>query len=202
MFFKICVLKKFATLTGKHLCWPFQAFFYKTSRVAASGVLLQQISFSAKRGMYWRQSHRFLSRTLLKTRVKPQKQPLQLFYKKTCSQKFYKFHRKTSVFKFLFNRVAGQETQTQMISCGIYEGFRGWCLRMTASETCWSVLKLAQIVHNFHCAKSVQVWSVFLSLFSRNWTEYREIRSIQSKCGKMQTRKNSVFRHFSRSVLY
>ena len=49
--------------------------------------------------MYWRQSYRFLSRTPLKTRVKPKKQPLQLFHKKRCSQKFYKFHKKTSVLK-------------------------------------------------------------------------------------------------------
>ena len=35
-----------------------------------------------------------------------------------------------------------------MLSCGVYEVFRGWCLRTTVSETCcfiWSVLKLAQI---------------------------------------------------------
>ena len=48
----------------------------------------------------------------------------------------------------LFNRVAGQETQTKIFSYGIYEVFRDWCLQTTASETCyftWSVLKLAQI---------------------------------------------------------
>ena len=60
-------------------------------------------------------------------------------------------------------------------------------------------LKLAD---SFHCAKSVQIQSVFWSVISRNRIEYREIRSIQSKCGKMRTRKNSVFGHFSRSVLY
>ena len=40
-----------------------------------------------------------------------------------------------------------------------------------------------------HCVKSVQLRSVFWSLFSR----------IQSKYGKIRTRKNSVFRHFSHS---
>ena len=47
-------------------------------------------------------------------------------------------------------RVAGQETQTQMVSYGVYEIFKN--LRTTASETCcftWSVLlssyTLAQI---------------------------------------------------------
>ena len=41
--------------------------------------------FSAELGIYWTQSHRFLFRTPLKTRVKPQKQPLELFCKKRCS---------------------------------------------------------------------------------------------------------------------
>ena len=56
----------------------------------------------------------------------------------------------TPVLKSLFDSVAGQETQTQMFSCGIYEIFKN--LRTTASETCcftWSVLlnkyTLAQI---------------------------------------------------------
>ena len=43
MFFKISVLKNFATFTGKHLCWPLQAFFYRTPTVAASGFWRQQI---------------------------------------------------------------------------------------------------------------------------------------------------------------
>ena len=41
-----------------------------------------EIRFSAKSGMCWRQSHRFLSLTSLKTQLKRQKQPLQLFYEK------------------------------------------------------------------------------------------------------------------------
>ena len=45
MFFKIGVLKNFATFTGKHLCWPLQAFFYRTPAVAASGFLRQEVLF-------------------------------------------------------------------------------------------------------------------------------------------------------------
>ena len=52
---------------------------------------------------------RFFLRTSLKTRVEPQKQPLELFCKKRCSEKFCKFHRKIPVLKSLFNRVAGLE---------------------------------------------------------------------------------------------
>ena len=41
-----------------------------------------------------------------------------------------------------------------------------------------------------HCVKSVQIRNIVWSVFSRIRTEYRKIR----------TRKNSVFRHFSRSL--
>ena len=129
--------------------------------------------------MHWRQSHWFLSRTPLKTRVKPQ--------------------------KFLFNRVAGQETQTQMFSCGVCKVFRDWCLRTTASETCcftWSVLKLAQIGTWLSLREKYPGMKFFLVRIFRSWTEYREIRSIESECGKIRTRKNPVSGNFSRSILY
>ena len=43
---------------------------------------------------------------------------------------------------------------------------------------------------DFHCVKSVQIWSFSWSVFPRIRTEYRKIR----------TRKNSLFGHFSHSV--
>ena len=80
MLFKTSVPKNFTILV------PFliklQALFYRTPKVVASGFSRQQILFSAKSGMYWRQLHRFLPQSLLKTRAKSQKQPLQLFSKK------------------------------------------------------------------------------------------------------------------------
>ena len=54
-----------------------------------------------------------------------------------------------------------------------------------------------KISSNIHCVKSVQIQSFFWSVFSHIRTEYGEI--LQSKCGKIQTRKNSIFGHFSRS---
>ena len=48
-----------------------------------------------------------------------------------------------------------------------------------------------------HCVKSVQIWSYFWSVFPRIRTEYGR---IQSECGKIRTRNNSVFGQFSRSV--
>ena len=68
-----------------------KAFFYRTPKVAASGFSRQQIPFSAKSGMYWRQSHRFLSQTSMKTQVKPQKWQLQLFYQKCVPRNFVNF---------------------------------------------------------------------------------------------------------------
>ena len=53
-----------------------------------------------------------------------------------------------------------------------------------------------------HCVKSVQIRSFSWSVFSRMWTEYGEILRIQPECGKIRTRKNSVFGHFSRSACY
>ena len=160
------------------------------------------IPFSTKCGMYWRKSHRFLSRTLLKTRVKPQKQPLQLFYKKGVLRNFINF-----IGTYLYRSFFLIELQTKRLKhrcfpvefmkfseAGVYE-------RLLLKPVGVSLDQL-KLVHTFHCAKSVQIRSVFWSLFSRNRTEYREIQSIQSKCGKMRTRKNSVSGHFSRSVLY
>ena len=51
--------------------------------------------------------------------------------------------------------------------------------------------------------KSVQIQSFFWSVFSRIRTEYGDLPvnlRIQSVCGKIWIRKNSVFGHFSRSV--
>ena len=47
--------------------------------------------------------------------------------------------------------------------------------------------------------KSVQIRSFLWSVFFRIWTEYGVSLRIQSECGKIQTRKNSVFGNFPRS---
>ena len=87
LFFKICVLKIFAILETLS---KLQTFFYRTPTVVtvvASGFSQQKKLFSAEFGIYCRQMNRFLFRTPLKTRVKPQKQPLELFCQKKCSKK-------------------------------------------------------------------------------------------------------------------
>ena len=72
LFFKIGALKNLARFTGKHLCWPLQAFFYRPPTVAASG-FDSRCLFSAESGIYSWQLHRFSLRTSFKTRVKSQK---------------------------------------------------------------------------------------------------------------------------------
>ena len=80
MFFKYMFLK--ISLYWNLFFIMVQTFFYRTPTVAASGFLRQQTFFSAKFGIYCWQSHQFLFRTTLKTQVKSQEQPLQLFCKK------------------------------------------------------------------------------------------------------------------------
>ena len=91
MFFKIGALKNLAVFTGKHLCWPLHAFFYRTPIVTASTFSRQQILFSGEPGIYCWPSHRYLLRTPSKTRLKPQKQPLELFCKKGILRSFANF---------------------------------------------------------------------------------------------------------------
>ena len=55
---------------------------------------------------------------------------------------------------------------------------------------CYTMM-LNLLLHFFHCMKSVQIRSYFWSVFSCIQSEYRKIR----------IRYNSVFGHFSRSVL-
>ena len=57
--------------------------------------------------------------------------------------------------------------------------------------------------NNPHCVKSVQIRSYFWSVFSRIRTEYGEYSvslHIQSECGKIRTKNNSIFGHFSHSA--
>ena len=53
---------------------------------------------------------------------------------------------------------------------------------------------------SYHCMKSVQKRSFFWSVFSRFRIECFVSLRIQSECGKIRTRKNSVFGHISHSV--
>ena len=60
-------------------------------------------------------------------------------------------------------------------------------------------------IQKLHCMKSVQIRRFFLHVFSLIRTECVEILvslRIQFQSRKIQTRKNSVFGHFSRSAWY
>ena len=103
IFFKIGALKNLARFTGKHLCWPLQAFFYRPPTVAASG-FDSRCLFSAESGIYSWQLHRFSLRTFFKTRVKSQKQCVEVYF-------LYRSLFLTTLLKRKF-------------SCGIYKIFK------------------------------------------------------------------------------
>ena len=133
IFFKISALKTFVIFTGKLLCWPLQAFFYRTPIVTASRFSRQQILFSGESGIYCWPSRRFLLQTPSKTRSKPKKQPLQLFYKKDVLRNFANFTRKHLCWSFfligllLFTgglQLYQKETQTKMFSWRICKIFK------------------------------------------------------------------------------
>ena len=155
--------------------------------------------------MHWRKSYRFLPRTPLKIRVKPQKQPLQLFYKKGVVRNFLNF-----IEKHLYRKLFSIELQAKRPKHKCFPvkfmkfletgGYEQLLLKPVVSPGVSS--HQLKLVHGFQCVKSVQVWSLSWSVFSHNWTEYQEIRSIQCECGKIRTRKNPVIGNFSRSVLY
>ena len=63
-----------------------------------------------------------------------------------------------------------------------------------------SLLTFLECACNNHCVKSVQIRSLFWSVFSRIRTEYGEIQSIQSKCGKIRTRITPKYEYFLPSV--
>ena len=80
MFFKIGALKNFVIFT---ICaGPCRLSFTEHMRWLLLDFRGSKYIFSAESGIYCWQSHWFLLQTPLKTRVKPQKQPLELFCKK------------------------------------------------------------------------------------------------------------------------
>ena len=70
----------------------------------------------------------------------------------------------------------------------IYKYKEPYNQNLRACQTCF--LTFSKTNNTLDCVKSVQIRSFFCSVFSR----------IQSKYGKIRTRKNSVFGHFLRSV--
>ena len=100
IFFKIGVLKNFPIFTGKH--WsPWSPPLTEHLRWLLLDFHGSKYFFSAQSAIYCWRSHRFLLRTSLKTGVKLQMQRLKLPCKKGVFTKFCKFHRKTTVLKYL-----------------------------------------------------------------------------------------------------
>ena len=64
-------------------------------------------------------------------------------------------------------------------------------------DTFWLFWMIIQ--YNQNCVKSGQIPSFFWSVFSRTRSEYSLNFRVQREYGKIRTRKNSLFGHFSRS---
>ena len=63
--------------------------------------------------------------------------------------------------------------------------------------------KISKIYNKYHCVEGVRIRSYsgpHFSSFGLNIERYFVSLRIQSECGKLRPRKNSVFGHFSRSV--
>ena len=69
----------------------------------------------------------------------------------------------------------------------------------------WQVFHSNAKVQQSNCVKSVQIPDFFLvgifPAFGLNMERYSVSRRIQSECGYIRTRKNSVFWHFTKRVI-
>ena len=77
--------------------------------------------------------------------------------------------------------------------------FLSLIVRKDKKNTDKELLDIDARLRNFHWVKSVQIRSFsgpYFPVFGPNTED-----GIQSEYGKMQARKNSIFRHFSHSVL-
>ena len=75
----------------------------------------------------------------------------------------------------------------------IRKGVLKKCGKFTGGHPCPSVISI-KLLCNFHCVKSDQNTEFFLVCIFPH--------SDWIKCGKIRTRKNSLFGHFSRSVYW
>ena len=129
MFFKIGVLKNFALFTGKYLCLSL-SWSLKVHGLKAYNFIKERLQHrcfpmnNAKflRTPFFTEQLRWLLLYVVWTNIaavkflcnvvsavsgqRCQKQPFSDVHQNNCSLKFHKFHFKTSVVEFLFNKVA------------------------------------------------------------------------------------------------
>ena len=90
-------------------------------------------------------------------KTRNQKHPPDVFYKKKCSEKFFKIHGKTLVPEFLFNKnFIKKETLAQLCSCEFCEIFKNTIYQNTSvrlllatqsqKSTQW-LTKICQLIH-------------------------------------------------------
>ena len=140
MFIKISQYSQEKICNGR--CIP--SFTEHLATLAASGFSRQQILFSAKSGIYCWQSHLFLPRTPVETRVKRQKQPPKLLCKKGVFRKFASFTGRQLCWSLFlielqtFRPAALSEIDSNTdVFLFDLQDHQIWSLRTPASET-WS----------------------------------------------------------------
>ena len=126
MFFEISQYSQESTCSCP--CW---SFFTKHLWWLLLDFRSSKYFFSAESGIFCWQSLLFLPRTLLKTRVKAQKLPIELFCKKGAPRSFASFTGKKLCWSLLLTelqvfRLAAllKRDWTHMFSYGIYKSFK------------------------------------------------------------------------------
>ena len=104
------------------------------------------------------------------------------------------FHAGTAMGNLLTEDGWSKFSKSFIVSCNTL-----WRKKFSSENISRNFLVL--LTNNLHCVKSVQIRSYFWSVFSCILTEYGELLRIQFEYRKIRTRKNSVFGHFSRSVI-
>ena len=105
----------------------------------------------------------------------------------------------------MFLKVSQDSEENTCVGVSFYLWAIKWARIKKNFFLCWVLLSLTLLLLigvslNYHCVKSVQKRSFFWSVFFHIRTEYEVSLRIHSECGKIRTKKNSAFGHFSRSV--
>ena len=95
-----------------------QAFYYRTPKVAASGFSRQQIPFSAKSGMYWRQINPGL---LWEQELNLRSSHCSFPIKKGVLRNFVNFTEKHLYWSLFLIELQAKRLKHRWFSCGVYE---------------------------------------------------------------------------------
>ena len=190
-----------------------------SSHIRNSSILNPELAATRIHSCYWL-THLMLVffLYLLKTLENFQKQPPEVFYKKGVLKNFSKFTGKHLCQSLFFNKVSKVKRDWRRCFPLNFEKF----LRTPPGDCFWKFsdvfnfwfsdilvkYRKRPVVWNGFIKPNI-VWKVskygvfsgpYFPAFGLNTERYGVSLRIQSECGKIRTRKNYVFGHFSRSV--